>query len=90
MRKLPAGNCLDLGLTTALCCAMLGPSCRNLKAAAEDVLSTPWDVLYSCQILRTSRGKGFGLLVCSYGLGWHLWPADEGEQKGRCVWLDWQ
>jgi hypothetical protein len=69
---------------------MLGPSCRKLKAAAEDVLSTPWDVLYSCQILRTSRGKGFGLLVCSYGLGWHLWPADEGEQKGRCVWLDWQ
>lgn len=52
--------------------------CRKLKAAAEDVLSSPWDTLYSCQILRTSRGKGFGLLVCSYGLGWHLWSADEG------------
>jgi hypothetical protein len=42
------------------------------------VLSEPWQYLYSCQVVRTSRGKGFGLLVCSYGLGWHLWPADEG------------
>lgn len=50
---------------------------RKLKAAAEDVLSSPWDVLYSCQMVRTSRGKGYGLLVGSYGLGWHLWSADE-------------
>jgi hypothetical protein len=49
-----------------------------LKAAAVDVLGQPWEYLYSCQVVRTSRGKGFGLLVCSYGLGWHLWLADEG------------
>lgn len=55
--------------------------CRKLKAAAEDVLSSPWDTLYSCRIVRTSRGKGFGLLVGSYGLGWHLWPASEGGSR---------
>lgn len=67
----------------------LSPSCcvvpcllhRKLKAAAEDVLSSPWDVLYSAQIVRTSRGKGLGLLVGSLGLGWHLWSAEEGEEE---------
>lgn len=66
--------------------------CRKLKAAAEEVLSEPWEYLYSCQVVRTSRGKGFGLLVCSYGLGWHLWPADEGASflvsRKRCALLD--
>lgn len=33
-------------------------------------------------MLRTSRGKGHGLLVGSYGVGWHLWAAASGEETG--------
>jgi hypothetical protein len=72
-------------LCACLCPAVLhAAACRKLKAAAEDVLSSPWDVLYSCQMVRTSRGKGYGLLVGSYGLGWHLWSADEGGLWVMC------
>jgi hypothetical protein len=53
--------------------------CRKLKQSAEQLLAPEqWQVLYSCRMLRTSRGKAFGLLVGSYGLGWHLWPAASG------------
>jgi hypothetical protein len=53
---------------------------RKLKQSAEQLLAPEqWQVLYSCRMLRTSRGKAFGLLVGSYGLGWHLWPAASGR-----------
>eukprot|EP00882_Tetradesmus_deserticola_P020173 GHRQ01021744.1.p2 GENE.GHRQ01021744.1~~GHRQ01021744.1.p2 ORF type:complete len:173 (+),score=75.43 GHRQ01021744.1:430-948(+) len=49
---------------------------RKLKQSAEQLLAPEqWQVLYSCRMLHTSRGRAFGLLVGSYGLGWHLWRA---------------
>ncbi|WIA36231.1 hypothetical protein OEZ86_007564 [Tetradesmus obliquus] len=63
---------------------------RKLKQSAEELLAPEqWQVLYSCRMLRTSRGKAFGLLVGSYGLGWHLWRAGSEEsssvQAGNCL-----
>lgn len=50
---------------------------RDLKAAAEELLvREAWTTLYSCRMLRTSRGC-YGLLVGAYGAGFHLWPADD-------------
>jgi hypothetical protein len=64
---------------------LLACFCRKLKQSAEQLLAPDqWQVLYSCRMLRTSRGKAFGLLVGSYGLGWHLWPAASGAFVGVC------
>lgn len=77
----PEQSCCDMSshpLRThaAACCTL---SCRKLKQSAEELLAPEqWQVLYSCRMLRTSRGKAFGLLVGSYGLGWHLWRAGSG------------
>lgn len=51
---------------------------RGLKQAAEALLQREaWHTLYSCRMVRTSRGRGYGLLVGAWGSGWHLWPATE-------------
>eukprot|EP00878_Enallax_costatus_P025013 GHUV01026730.1.p1 GENE.GHUV01026730.1~~GHUV01026730.1.p1 ORF type:complete len:172 (+),score=31.76 GHUV01026730.1:253-768(+) len=63
---------------------------RKLKEAAEVLLApNEWQTLYSCRMIRTSRGKGYGLLVGSYSLGWHLWAARSEDSSsvadGDCL-----
>jgi hypothetical protein len=57
--------------------------CRKLKQAAAHLLAPDaWSTLYSCNMVRTSRGRGFGMVVGTYNSGWHVFAAASGE---RCI-----
>ncbi|KAF8059444.1 hypothetical protein HT031_005249 [Scenedesmus sp. PABB004] len=57
---------------------------RDLKAAAARLLAPgAWAPLYAARMLRTSRARGHGLLVGSWGRGWHLWAADSAGRHWR-------
>jgi hypothetical protein len=54
--------------------------CRKLKQAAKELIDdAEWTTLYSCELVRTSRGRSYGMVVGSYGLGWWVFKATEGE-----------
>ena len=56
-------------------------SCRKLKQVAKQLLDdAEWSTLYSCEMVRTSRGRRYGMVVGSYNLGWWVFKAEDGEQ----------
>jgi hypothetical protein len=55
---------------------------RRLKQRARELIDdAEWQTLYSCQLLRTSRGKQHGLLVAAWGAGQQLYAA-AGDDSG--------
>lgn len=66
----------------AFCALHACHHCSDLKRTAAQLLAPgSWATLYDARMVRTSRGRGHGLLVGSWSAGWHLWPAESGERR---------
>jgi len=61
---------------------------RKLKRVAKQLLDdAEWSTLYSCDMVRTSRGGRYGMVVGSYNLGWWVFKTedDSSASVGSCI-----